>query len=184
MTSLFEDSLLYVVLGTITAVVLGFAWLQTGRKQLAYALAIIVFLTLAVVIVERVVVTDREAVSAVLRAAARDIERNDLRGLLQHLHSQAPQIRAQAEAEFPKYRFESVSIKPNLEITFDGPKDPNEAVAKFNVMVIGSHRDDTIEHWRAPRYVIVTFRKERGEWRVFAYEHHNPQQGMLKREGN
>ena len=181
MTALFEESLLFVVLGIITSVILGFAWLQTGRRQFAVALAVVIVLTVLVVVIERNVVTDREEVDAVLRQAAREVQQNDLRGLLPLIHAQAPEIRAQAEAEFPKYAFKSVDINRNLKITVNPSAQPGEAIAKFNVVVIGSHRDGSVEQWKAPRYVTVTFRKQGNDWRIFAYEHVDAQQGLLNR---
>ena len=183
MSGLFEEPVLPVVLGIITAVILGFAWLQTGKRPFIYGLVIAILLTILVVVVERVVVTDREAVDSVLRQAAREVERNDLAGVLRFVHAQAPEIRAQAEAEFPKYRFESVSIKNNLKITLNQPKNPTEAEATFNVMVIGSNREGTIEHRRVARYVIVTFRKESDAWKIFSYEHRDFQEGLLDKSG-
>lgn len=177
-----EQPLFMVALGTISVVVLGFLWLQTQRTSLIYAVVAVIVLTVLGVVIARRVVTDREAVDQVLRQAARAVARNDLPGLLRHIHSQATRIRAQAEAEFPQYEFESVSIKSNLEITFDQPRDPTEATAKFNVMVIGSHRDRTVEHWRVPRYVTVTFRKEGNDWRVVDYQHQPMQEGLRQQE--
>jgi hypothetical protein len=160
---LFEQSLLLVVLGTIAVVVLGFTWLQTGRRPLLYAALACVVLTVCGVLIGRWVVTDREAIDAVLRQMAREVERNDLDAVLQHVHSQSPQIRARASAEFPQYQFESVSIKSNLQITVDQAKNPPEAVAKFNVLVVGSLRDQSIQHSRALRYVVVSH-VSKGRW--------------------
>lgn len=181
MSGLFEQPILPVVLGIITAVILGFAWLQTGRKPFIYGMVIALVLTVLVIVIERTVVTDREAIDAVLRQAAHAVERNDLPGLLRLVHSQAPNIRAQAEAEFPKYRFQSVSIKNNLKITLNQPQDATDAEATFNVVVVGSNREGTIEQMRVARYVIVTFKKEEDVWKVFSYEHRDAQEGLLNK---
>jgi hypothetical protein len=179
MSGLFEDPTLPVVLGIITAVILGFVWLQTGRRPFIYGLSAVIVLTILVIVIERVVVTDREEVDSVLRQAARAVEKNELAGVLRLIHPESPGMRAQAEAEFPKYKFESVSIKQNLKITLDQPGDANEAEATFNVMVIGSDRAGTMEHVRVPRYVIVKFRKDGDTWKAYSYEHHDPREGLL-----
>jgi hypothetical protein len=182
MNWLFEESLLVVVLGVAAAVILALAWLHTGYRPLLYTAAVCLLGTVLGVMLERRVVTDREAVEATLREAARDVERNDLESLLARVHSESPQIRAQAAAEFPKYVFQSVSIKSNLQITFDQPSDPSEATATFNVLVIGRLREQSLESWRVPRFVIVTFRKQDGQWKVFSYEHQDPREGLLRRD--
>jgi hypothetical protein len=181
MSVIFEEPVLPVVLGIITAIILGFAWLQTGRKQFIYGLVAVIAMIIALVVVERMVVTDREAIDSLLRQGAKAVERNDLPGVLRLVHSQAPDIRAQAEAEFPKYRFERVSIKNNLKITIDQSKTPTEAEATFNVVVVGSDREGTIEHQQVPRYVIINLRKDGDAWRIYSYEHRNPAEGLLNR---
>jgi hypothetical protein len=117
-------------------------------------------------------------VETVLRSAARAVERNDLEDLLRHVHSGAPQIREQATAEFPHYEFDRVSIKSNLQISFDAKSPTQEGTATFNVVVTGKVRDGDLELWSVPRYVVVRFRKEQGEWRVYSYEHREPGEGF------
>ncbi len=178
---LFEKPLLIGVLGAISAVVLGFIWLQSARRQVLYALITVLILTLLGILMARFVVTDREAVDALLHEAARAVERNDLAGLLKLIHPQAQTIRDRAQAEFPNYEFHEVKIKSNLEITFDKPDHPTEAVAKFNVVVVGSQRQGLIQNRRVPRYCSVTFRKDGSEWRVIEYEHADAREGLLQR---
>lgn len=181
MSLLFEKPLLLGLLGAITAVVLGFLWYQTGRKPLLYGLGLVLVLTAAGMMTASWVITEREAVEGALRAAARAVERNDMEEVMKSIHSQAPHIRSQVQAEFPRYEFHEIKIKSNLEITFDNPRHPTEATAKFNVVVSGSERDGLIKNRRVPRYVIVTFRKEGNDWRVYSYQHDDAGEGLLQR---
>ena len=178
---LFEKPLLIGVMGTITAVLVAFIWLQTGRKQVLYAFVAVLLATLAGILIAVSVVTDREAVETVLHEAARAVQHNDLNAVLTYVHPDATAIREQAAAEFPRYEFQEVKIKQNLEITFDKPDDPTEAFAKFNVTVIANQRGE--QHvWRVPRFVIVNFRKDGNAWRVFSYEHFDASEGLLERK--
>lgn len=180
-TILFEKPLLIGVLGVITAIVLGFLWLQTGRRQVLYLLiAALVFMVLGMGIA-RYVVTEREAIDVALHEAAAAVERNDLPALMNLIHPAAQAVRDQAQAELPRYDFHEVKIKSNLEVTFDKPVEPTEAVAKFNVLVVGSQRSGLIKHRRVPRYCIVTFRKFENSWRLFAYQHADAREGLLQR---
>jgi hypothetical protein len=180
-TLLFEKPVLTGLLGAISAVVLGFLWLQTARRQVLYALIGVLVLTAAGILAAWLVVTEREAVDGVLHEAAAAVEQNDVSALLNLIHSQAPGVRNQAQAEMPRYEFDAVSIKSNLQITLDNPKQPTQATARFNVLVDVSERNGLIKDRRVPRYCIVEFRKDGNAWRVYSYDHADPQQGLLKK---
>lgn len=180
-TILFEKPLLIGLLGSITAIVLGFLWLQTGRRSILYVLISILVLMFAGIGIARYVVTDREAVTAALHEIAEAVERNDMPEVLRLIHPDAPSVRAQALGELPRYEFHEVKIKSNLEVTFDKSDDPTEAVAKFNVLVVGSERNGLVKNRRVPIYCTVTFRKYEDSWRLFAYQHSDPREGLLRR---
>ena len=179
MTFVAERPVLIGVLGLIAVAVVGYAWLQTQHKQLLQAAIAIVVVTIGLLVASRWVTTDRERVDAALHGAALAVQRNDLAALLRFIHPAAPEIRAQAEAEFPRYEFHEVSIKSNLEITVDSATD---ATAKFNVVVTASERDGLVKNWKAPRYCTVRFRKDGDAWKVVAYEHHDAQEGLLRKK--
>lgn len=177
MTWLVENPVMIAAIGGMTAAGIAFAWLQTGHRRLIHAFVVVVVLTILGLAVESFVVSDREAIESLLHEIARRIEQDDIPRVLSHIDPSAPQVRAQAESELPKYTFSEVNVKSNLEIVFDSAQ-PGEAVASFNVVVAGSFRDGSKELWRVPRYAIVTFRKTNSQWRVVSYEHHDPQQGL------
>ena len=178
---LFEKPFLIGVLGAIAVVVLGFLWLQTARRSVLYVLGVTLSVTIAAVIMAKLVVTDREAVEMTLNDIAASVARNDVPAVLEWIHPEAHGVRSQAQAEIPRYEFQEVKVKPNLEITFDKLDQPTEAVAKFNVLVMGSDRSGLFKNRRVPRYCIVTFRKHENSWRVFAYEHADAREGLLQR---
>lgn len=180
MSWLLENPVMISIIGVVAAIVLGVAWLQTGKHTILYGIVAVLVFTLVGLVIERMVETDTEAVEGLLTQIARDVQQNDIQAILAHIDPSATFVRAQAEGELPKYKFSEVNIKSNLTITFDNPSDPTEAVTKFNVVVAGSHRDGSIEMWRVPRYAIVTFRKSGERWKVVAYEHHDPQEGLMR----
>lgn len=182
MTGLLERPLLIVVLGLLTAVILGGAWIQTGRRPLLHAMLAALALTAALLILERCVETDREAVEHTLYRAARDVQRNDLAAVLRYVHPEAEAIRRQAEAEFPRYQFREVRIKPNLDITVFAERSPREALARFNVVVDVTDRSGVFGDTRVARYAEVTFRQHGVEWRVVDYRHDDPREGLLRRK--
>lgn len=177
-----EKPLVIVLMGVTTAIVFGGLWMQTGRKSALYALLGALLATGALLVLERFIVTDREQIDILLHQAAREVERNDLEALFRHTHSRAEWIRQQARAELPRYVFENVSIKSNLEITVRADRRPPTARARFNAVVTLSEREGLIHDRRIPRYVVVDFEKEDDAWRVVGYEHHDPSRGLLRRK--
>ena len=182
MAWLLEKPLFIVVMGLLTAAVLGGLWMQTGRRSVFYALMASLVLTGLLLALERAVETDREQIELTLHRIARDVERNDLEAVLRYVHSEAEWIRRQASDELPRYDFQEVNIKPNLRIRFESDKNPRKAVAEFNAVVVLSERSGFLKDSRIPRFVIVTFLQEGGAWRVANYEHHDPREGLTRRD--
>ena len=184
---LLEKPLFIVAIGLLTSALLGGFWLQTGRKPLVYALALVVSLTCALVLLERAVETDREQIEATLEQISRDVERNDLDAVLRYLDPTATEIRRRAAAEFARFEFQRVSIKQNLEISIQADQQPAAATATFNVVVVlsersGLHRERSgmREEIRAPQFIMLNLRKEEGTWQVTDFDHQPPQAGFQR----
>lgn len=183
MTWLLEErqaSLTVVIIGIITVVILGFGWAKTGRKEVLIALVAVVLLCGGLLALQRMVVTEAEKVEATLRQIARDVERNDLKALVEHVDSRVPQIRAQVESEFPNYRFTKVEITRIRDIKVNLDHIPPQAIAEFSVVVSGTDAQGLLDDQSVPRFVVVTFHKENGRWRVYNYEHYEPQRAIMK----
>jgi hypothetical protein len=184
MTWLLEErvgALPVILIGVISVVLLGAGWAKTGRKEVLYGLIAIIFLCALVLGLQRFVVTDGEKVLATLHQIANDVERNDLEAVLKHIHSQSPRIRAEAESEFPRYRFKEVKITRIREVISEPKHVPPQVIVQFSVVVTGTDADGTIGEQPVPRYVEATFHKDDdGVWRVHHYEHFPPQQSIMK----
>ena len=152
--TMFESPILVIVIGLTTTALLGGLWLQTGKRPLLVLLVAVLALTVAGVVLERSVETDREQIEKTLHRIARDIERNDRPAVLAHIHSRAALIRQAAATETAAYEFEQVNIKSNLKIDVDASAEPKTATAKFNVVVIGSG-GGLGKRSRVPRYVTL-----------------------------
>lgn len=183
MTTLAENPLPALLIGSLTTVILAGGWLRTGSKWLLAAVIAAIVLTLAAVFAERLIVTDREQVTQTLFDIAKLVERNQVNEALEYAYPKTPAVRAQAAAELPRYRFSEVDIKSNLEVKVFPDRTPPMATAEFNVVVVLSTRDPgrdgLINNRRIPRYVEVTFYKDDdGQWRVGAYDHFDPRRGF------
>jgi ketosteroid isomerase-like protein len=182
MTSLFESPLAIVLVGLIIVAILGGGWVQTGRKPLLYAAVAAGTLAGLLLLAERLVVTDREAIRATLYKIAKEVENNDMDAVLTHVDSQADDVRRQAEQEFPKHHFDEVKITRIHEIAVNSKRKPPTAVVELNVVVVGTFENGALPNQQFPRFVIVTFREEDGQWRVSEYQHFEAQQGFMTRE--
>lgn len=180
MEVLFERPLLIVILGSVTAVLLGAAWVQTARRGLLIATFVTIAATAVLLCVEHLVETDREQITETLHAVADAVERNDIEGALVYADPETPWIRQQALTELPQYVFHRITIKPDLEIDIQPDKDPPLATARFHVMVVLSDRAGWLQESRIPRYVVVSFKKIDDQWLVYDYEHSTPRQGWLR----
>ncbi len=76
------------------------------------------------------------------------------------------------------YEIKKVSVKNNLKVKVDRHHQPPQAVATFNVVVIGGERTGTIPEMTVPRFVTATFWLEDGQWRCIDYKHEDLQVGM------
>lgn len=175
-----QSAITVAIIGVITAVILATGWVKTGRQEVLYALVAAVLLAALVLGVQRLVVTEAEKVEKTLAQIAHDVERNDVKALVEHVDSRAPQIRAQVESEFPKYRFTKVEITRIREITVDMKHVPPQAIAQFSVVVSGTDAEGLLDGQTVPRFVIVRFHKENGRWRVYHYEHYEPQRAIME----
>lgn len=174
MTSLFESPTTALIVGGLTTALLITGFLQTGWKSLLVGTLLTIAATIGMVVLERMVVTERERVEQVIYDVAACVERNDVEAAISHVHSGASRIRDHAKREFSSWKFSRVVVKSNLEVKLTPTENPQTAVASFNVVVVLSDASESIKDQHVARMVQVTLRKEQDEWRVWSYTHMNP----------
>lgn len=175
MTWMMESPLPAVVIGGLTAAILGSGWLRTGKQWLLYLMIVAILLTVGAVFLERAVITDREQVKATLYKIAELVERNEIDAAFDYAYSGSQEVRREAAGELPMYKFQEVSIRRNLEIEVFPDHIPPKAVAEFNVLVVFGTRDHFVGESHVLRFVEVEFlQEETGEWGVSDYEHYPP----------
>jgi hypothetical protein len=181
MNWLFESPVAIVVIGILVLIALGALWSMSGRKELLYALAAAAALIVAALIVERLVTTDREAIRQTLLEIAADVESNNVRELVRHIHSGAPELKQRAEAEMPNYQFSECRITKIHMTDVDASQQPRSAIVEFNVMASGSFSQGgmSVSDTKVPRWVRLHMVQENdGRWTVQDYQHAPPQQFM------
>lgn len=178
MTTLLESPFPALVGGVLLTVMLAAGWLKTGRRSLVFLAVLVALLAGGLVVVERMVVTDRELLEQTLHEIARDVERGRIETILEHFHPEAEEAKREAAAELPSYRIQSIRIKRGIEIELRPKHDPPEAQVDFNVVVTGSDAGGVIGERQVPRFVSVRFWKDGDRWRVRSYRHAEPLEGL------
>jgi len=179
---LFENPLPAVLMGGLTVAMLGSGWLRTGQKWLLYLMVVVILLTVGAVVLERMVVTDREQIERTLHEIADLVEQNRIDAALEYAYSGSPEIREQAITELGSYRFHRIDIKRNLKIEVFPDHIPPKATAEFNVLVVFSTKDGFLNQEYVLRFVEVTFyREDDGQWRAAEYHHYPPNRAYQRR---
>jgi hypothetical protein len=184
MTWLLEQPLVIILLGVGLILALGAAWSASGRQELLYAAGAALALLVAGLVIERVVVTDREAIRRTLQEIARDVKNNNHRALVQHIHASAAQLRQKADAELPNYRFTECRVTKIHKIEVDGSAEPHSAVVEFNIIAAGTFKVSGLGELSetVPRWVKLQMLREKdGRWTVADYEHDSPERMIMER---
>jgi hypothetical protein len=108
----FDQPLYIVVIGIVLGVIVGALWTASGRLEWLYALGAVVAFTLVWLLVERLVVTDREAIRATLLEIARDVQSNDVERVVKHVAKANPELVARAQGEMPNCSASAASQGP------------------------------------------------------------------------
>ena len=178
---LFDSPIYIVLIGIVLGVFVGVAWTASGRQELLYALGAVVVLTVIMLIVERIVITDREAIRATLAEIARDVQANDVQRVLGHIAKSNPSLVQRAQNEMPNYDFTECRVTKIHKTDVDTSAEPYSAIVQFNVVVSGTFSQNGFEaSGTYPRWIeLKMVREADGKWRVEDYRHEAPQQFML-----
>lgn len=170
MNWLLSQPLVLIVAAIVVQVVLFGVLQQTGRRETLWVMLGLGALSLGLIVLERLVVTPEEAVTATLHAIASAAENNDVEAVVAHISHRDPQLQDAARTMLRPFKLESVKIKKISELTTHVDQTPPTAEAIVRVLAIGGDRMGTIQHQRALREFRVRFVEEDGRWKVRGYE--------------
>ncbi len=136
-----DDSTPVFVICGITLLVLLVFLLKTGRGVIMLAMAGVVLCIVAAILIDMMVVTDREVVEQTLFKAANLAEQNQFEALLDYVSPSVPHVRAQAASWIHQAsRIDEVGISA-IDITVNRTKHPPTARAEFRVYARGEARE-------------------------------------------
>jgi len=130
MAFIFENPWWIICFGIVLEAVLGVLLFRTGRGLLLWIMLGVLALTLLGVLVERLVVTERERVEMTLDGITAALEANDLNRVLSYVSPDATQTRGRAAWAMRRIEVQSARIY-NLEITINRLTSPPTAKAVF-----------------------------------------------------
>jgi hypothetical protein len=169
MTFLVESPWTILLTGIIIEAVLGLLLLQTGRGKILVAMIVVGAVTLAGLVVERLIITDRKAVEMTLDKAVAAVEAGNIDRLLECISPSAKETREDARWNLKNYKVNSVWIR-NLDIKINNLTSPPTAVAKFTVIGNGDDANhEALHNTIPPLDLTVDFQKENGRWVVAGY---------------
>jgi hypothetical protein len=149
--------------------VLAMALLQTGRGKFLIAMIGVAAVVVVGLIVERLVVTDREAVAHTLDAAVVAVRKGDLHGLLECIAPSAQGPRKTSRHVLDRYEVEEGKIS-DLEITINRVTSPATATATFLAVGRGKDRAGEFPYQGFVQKVTVELQLQNGRWLVTGYK--------------
>jgi hypothetical protein len=167
-----EDPTPILVVGGIALVILLVMLLKTGQGLYLIIMAgIAAFMGLAVLI-DKLVVTDRERIEQVVYDAAQAAEQNRFDAVIACISPTATAVQQEARRWIgPRTKFNLVSIT-GMRVDLDHGRNPPTATAVFHVIASGQAGDRTMVYGGGYNGVITAqFRKEGDRWMVIAYDH-------------
>jgi hypothetical protein len=158
-------SMLCIVLEVILAVI----FLRTGRWLVVGAMAVVLAITAAALILERVVVTDTEQVEDTLYGIAEDLEANDVEAVLASFTPDCPKL-AQVRSALKRVTIRSASVGGDLELRISQLSSPPSATAFFTGRIDGKDTSGTIPYEHFARKFKVKLELRDGRWLISDYE--------------
>lgn len=167
---------LLAFLGCVACLGAFVGWIMSGRKEALYAAAGLFILFVVLIITERLMISDREAIRDTIIRLARDVEKNDREAVFAAIHPQAADILEQAKAEMPQYMFQECRITKIDETTVDDKAKPKTAEVEFYIAAKGSFKEGGLSHeGSVPRIVRLYLEQDAaGKWKVVNYSHRAP----------
>lgn len=167
MAFLFENPVPIYALGALLVTFCGLVFLSRRNVPALLGLVGSILLTLILVVVEQVVVTDGEQIESTTAALMAALEENDMPGVLAHISPSATQVRADTENLMPLVRVSDTGVG-SMNVEVDTSVEPPQASSEFQAKVDGIHTRSGIRLFYFDR-VLVNWVKKEGRWLLTDY---------------
>ena len=167
MTTLLESPLPTLAVGAILATLCGLIFVSRRTLPALAALACVVVVTLLLIVLEQIVVTDRERIELALDNLLDAIEANDIPGVVALIDPAATQMRSDAEAMMPIVQVEDTGATA-VTVDLEPVVEPATATSNCRGRLRGIHQrtgqmimyfDQVDFHWvrRDDRWLLEDF---------------------------
>lgn len=158
-----------LMLGLIVEIVLALVLVRTARRGVLVAMIGVLVLTAGLLLVERIVVTDREAVENALADISASLESNDVPAVMAAIAVDCPR-RGEVQSTLPRFVIREAHIGGDLEVRFNALLSPPTAVAYFTGRVAARDKRGEVPYEQMIRKFKVTLRKQGDRWLVIDYD--------------
>lgn len=155
-------------IGIAVEAVLAVVLLRTGRGAVLWGMIGVAAFVLLGLLIEWLVVTEREAVEYTLDACVAAVEANDVERLLSCISPSAQQARKDARWVLGRVQVERARIN-DLEIKINRLTSPPTATARFQAIGTGRDRKGESPYQTFGQRVTVELRQENARWLVAGY---------------
>ena len=138
------------------------------------ALVAVFVVVTAIVLLDILIETDEELVSATLHQLAADLQRGDVDAVVASISIDSPDLQREALQRMAQAEVHKATVKPNLETIVSKSRNGLVAKASFNGVLVLSDKLGMIDRQTVPRYFVVHLRKEDDRWRISRYEDLDP----------
>jgi ketosteroid isomerase-like protein len=173
MSALVENPIFWIAVTVLLEAILAIALVRTGRGALIGAMIAVLVLGAAGLLLERVVVTEREEVEAAFVEIAAALERNDVPGVMARLAPEAGQLRTEASNRMPRVEISDARIR-DLKVSFNRHANPPTARAQFKAIVEGRDKQGEVPYEHFIRQFSVGLRREGDRWLLTDYTSFDP----------
>ncbi len=167
MNFLLENPLPIYATGAVLGTVCGLAFLARRNLPSLFALIGVVVLTLLLVLVERIVVTEREQVEATLQQLMANLETGEVPAVLALIDPAAAPMRADVEILMPQATIEDTGATA-VRVEVDADAKPLTATSRFRGRVDGIHRSSGMRLFFFDEVEIIWV-KRGDKWLAEAY---------------
>ncbi len=167
MTWLMESPLTIVVVSVLVDLALIAALIRSGRGMILGLLGLSVLVSAGLLVAERMVVTDREAIRAAIDRIGDALVTNDLNKVLALLDPNATTLRERARGVLPQFNFKEASVGGDVKVVIQPAANPPTATAEF----IGRFRltakhGGTLGYDQAVDRIHFGLKKIDGQWLI------------------
>lgn len=174
-----EEAFWYMAISGVATATFAILWVRLGQRMFLIMAGLALLVTIGMGVFEAVIVTPREEVETMLDDLAREVQSNNIDGVLPHIHSSADQYASRAKSEMPNHSFEKVTVTKIVEINIRSEAVPPTASVEFLVSVKGDFFGGQMTNTRGLRAVTLDLQKENDQWKIIRYSHRAPQKSML-----